>query len=93
MDAAMTLVVVCAVLGGLVCLLALIYAYIYCFKMNPRHRHKGADAARTQFYTREGQSAGAHHDNSQSGDGGRKKVPFLLWGYAAKLRKESVDQP
>ena len=90
----MVLVVICAVLGGLVVILSAIYAYIYCFKMNPRHRHKGADDSRTQFYAREGQGCSAAHECAQTGDGGRKKLsPFLLWGYAAKFRKDSVDQP
>ena len=87
----MTLLITCAVLGGLVVILSLIYAYIYCTKMNPRHRPKGVDGSRTQFYP-QGQSTAI--EVSQCGETSRKKPmhPFLLWGYAAKFRKESIEQ-
>ena len=92
MDASLTLLIVCAVLGGLVIILGLIYAYIHCFKLNHRSRSRCADDARAHYHAREGQLTA--NETGSSSDANRKKTvhPFLLWGYAAKFRKDSVEQ-
>ena len=92
MDASMTMLVVCAVLGGLVVILGTIYAYIHCFKQNNRSRNRCTDESRVHYHARDGQMTSAEAGNSS--DCSRKKTvhPFLLWGYAAKFRKDSVEQ-
>ena len=84
------LLVTSAVLGGLVVILAAIYAYIYCTKIRPGGRNKHED--RGSIYVRDARSHSCADSNQNDGDK-RPMHPFLIWSYAAKFRRESGVDP
>lgn len=78
----MLLLIVLCVLAGLVVLLALIYAYIYCVKMRPSKRPRG-----------DADTMGGHHHvavRHDDGDGSSRRNPFLLLHYVKKHQDTGI---
>ena len=81
MEGKFIIVIVCAVLGGLVMILAAIYAYIYFTRIRPHHRFTTEDR-----YTRPVQQMTGQTENE---DNKRLFQPFLILSYANRMRREN----
>ena len=77
-----TLIIVLAVLGGLVLVLALIWAYIYYVKIRPRKRTR-EDEAMGYYYREEGAGKPEFFDPGESGS---RSHAFLIWHYSKRMR-------
>ena len=79
----MIVVIVCAVLGGLVTILAVIYAYIYFTRIRPQHHRFSSE---DRYVTRPTQQVSGQTENE---DNKRLFQPFLIWSYANRVRREN----
>lgn len=81
---AWTLVIVLIVLGSLVIMLALLWAYIHYVKIRPRKRTREGDEAIGYYYRGdEGLSLGKQ-DWGEQGDS--RSQTFLIWHYSKRMR-------
>ena len=79
-----TLLIVCAVLGGLVLLLGAVYAYIYYTQIRPRHRPRHDDRySRSVLQTTSGNAQGDADDR-------RFFHPFMILSYANRVKADTV---
>ena len=78
-----TLLIVCAVLGGLVLILGAVYAYIYYTQIRPRHRPRHEDC----YAPRSTQT-----QNGGSGEGEDRRFfhPFMILSYANRVKGDAV---
>ena len=84
------LVVVAAVLGGVALLLTIIYAYIYCAKIKPRHRSLATD--RINYFDREACiQYGSPPDKDQTDRAPIKAHPFFVISSASRAKANSGE--